>query len=55
LPCTYLSIKLDLGISIRSHHLLHLLLLGEFKDVMFLDDLVVELGGGLVSGSDGFL
>lgn len=50
-----LSIKVDMPIRIVAEHFLHLLLLGQLKDVMLLDDLVVELGRRLVSGSHGFL
>jgi len=50
-----LSIKVDMPIRIVAEHFLHLLLLGQLKDVMLLDDLVVELGRRFMSGSYGFL
>lgn len=50
-----LSIKVDMSIRIVAEHFLHLLLLGQLKDVMLLDDLVIELGRRLVSGSHSFL
>lgn len=51
----HLSIKVDMSIRIVAEHFLHLLLLGQLKDVMLLDDLVIELGRRLVSGSHSFL
>lgn len=52
---TDLAIKLYMSIGIVPQHLLHLLLLGQFENIVLLDDLVVELGRRLVSGRHGVL
>lgn len=52
---THLLIHLNLTPRVIPPHLLHLLLLGELKDVVFFEDFVGEFGRSLVGGGDGVL